>query len=52
MHTYPPVFMGINQVILSFLITVPVLWVLKSSVPMSHKIQFGTPSVLGFKKNF
>jgi hypothetical protein len=47
MYIYPPLFMGINQVILSFLVTFPVLWVLKNSLPMSCKIRFGTPSVLG-----
>lgn len=30
MYTYPLLFMGINQVILSFPVTVPVLWVLRT----------------------
>ena len=50
MYTYPPLFMGINQVILSFPATAPVLWVLKNSIPMPGKIQFNTPSVRGFFK--
>jgi hypothetical protein len=29
----------------------PVLWVLKSSVPVSRKIQLGMPNVPGFSKS-
>jgi hypothetical protein len=47
MYINPLLFMGINQVILSFPVTGPFFWVLKNSVPMSCRIRFSTPSVLG-----
>jgi hypothetical protein len=37
--------MGVNQVILSFLVAASVLCMLKNSVAMSGKIWFGTTSV-------
>lgn len=38
-----------DSISLGFPVTLAVLWVLRSSVPVPHKILFGTPNVLGFR---